>query len=631
MNVKFNFVGDLSEIKTGLEILKGRLGFEIAEDGYTVNITKVGEGLKVSGNESEAEIRYSEKIHFFRALGLLTEHFGENFSIFENPVFKENGIMIDASRNAVMMVESIKDFIEIMAVMGLNMIMLYTEDTYEVSEYPYFGYMRGKYTCDELSECDRYADIFGIEMIPCIQTLGHLTKVLKWNHGLEIKDTDTVLLVGNDDTYKFIENIITAATKPFKSNRIHIGMDEAEDLGLGAYLKKNGYKKGNKIVKEHLAKVMEITNRLGLKPLIWSDAYFTPLSPTGGYYDVSHETMENEKPTVPENLSIVFWDYYHEDYDTYDNMLKMHKMLNAKTFFAGGIWKWGRMTVNYRKTFKSMIPALNACKENGIDSVFATMWGDDGNSVNIYEILYGMQLFAEIGYGYSENTEHLNKRFRTCIGENGEAFLQLDMLDDFGQTENLEANPSDYLLWQDILMGVFDKHIEGVDTVEFYRNVKEKMKENYENSIRYKGIFLYSMHLADVLEIKAGLGVALKNFYDNGDKDGLLKICNEVLPELKMRVVSFKNIFRELWLSTYKPFGFESVDMKIGTLLSRIETTKYRIEQYLTGKIEKIDELEQERLYYWKYGDEKYTDLNVYENRYIKYVNVAYSSNGISD
>ena len=35
--------------------------------------------------------------------------------------------------------------------------MLYTEDTYEVDNEPYFGYMRGRYSADELRELDDYA------------------------------------------------------------------------------------------------------------------------------------------------------------------------------------------------------------------------------------------------------------------------------------------------------------------------------------------------------------------------------------------------------------------------------------------------------------------------------------------
>src|SRR5699024_11564418 len=113
-------------------------------------------------------------------------------------------------------------------------------DTYEVDEYPYFGYMRGRYTQAEMKECDDYARTLGIEMDPCIQTLAHLTEALKWNYAAEIKDTADILLAEEPKTYEFLENIIAAASNPFESNRIHIGMDEAHQLGLGNYLAKNG-------------------------------------------------------------------------------------------------------------------------------------------------------------------------------------------------------------------------------------------------------------------------------------------------------------------------------------------------------------------------------------------------------
>src|SRR5690606_17283416 len=129
-----------------------------------------------------------------------------------------------------------------MALMGLDMLMLYTEDSYDVPEQPYFGYMRSRYSQEEIRQLDDYADLFGIEMIPCIQTLGHLQDVLKWPQFAEFSDDNTTLLVGDERTYEFIEQMIVAASTPVRSKRIHIGMDEAWRLGLGRYLQRNGYK-----------------------------------------------------------------------------------------------------------------------------------------------------------------------------------------------------------------------------------------------------------------------------------------------------------------------------------------------------------------------------------------------------
>ena len=56
------------------------------------------------------------------------------------------GVMLDMSRNAVMTVENVKKYIDNLSKMGFNTLLLYIEDTYEVKNEPYFGYMRGRYT-----------------------------------------------------------------------------------------------------------------------------------------------------------------------------------------------------------------------------------------------------------------------------------------------------------------------------------------------------------------------------------------------------------------------------------------------------------------------------------------------------
>ena len=115
------------------------------------------------------------------------------------------GVMLDCSRNAVMNVPSLKRFIDHLAKMGYNMLQLYTEDTYEIEGEPYFGYLRGRYTVEEMQELDAYAKERGIEMIPCIQTLGHLSRLFRWRRFYEVCDGYDVLLPEDEKTYELID------------------------------------------------------------------------------------------------------------------------------------------------------------------------------------------------------------------------------------------------------------------------------------------------------------------------------------------------------------------------------------------------------------------------------------------
>lgn len=141
--------------------------------------------------------------------------------------------MLDCSRNAVMKPKRLKEFIQLIKKMGYNTLMLYTEDTYEIEDEPLFGYLRGRYTIEELQDIDSYCKDNGVELIPCIQTLAHLGLIFKFGHYASIRDCMDVLLVDEEKTYDLIDKMFQSLSKAFTSKRVHIGMDEAHWLGRG--------------------------------------------------------------------------------------------------------------------------------------------------------------------------------------------------------------------------------------------------------------------------------------------------------------------------------------------------------------------------------------------------------------
>lgn len=62
--------------------------------------------------------------------------------------------------------------------------------------------------------------------MPCIQTLGHMGQTLQWQQYAHLRDNTEVLLPESEATYEFIEKLIQSVASPFRSKRIHIGMDE---------------------------------------------------------------------------------------------------------------------------------------------------------------------------------------------------------------------------------------------------------------------------------------------------------------------------------------------------------------------------------------------------------------------
>lgn len=593
-------IGDTQKLQKGLDYLSEEMELSLSSDGIPVHIYHSSEQdhLTIRYDGAKGEIVYTTKNNFFRQLNLWVLNYkkGKPFEKKETVYFEKTGAMFDVSRNAVLNEAGIKKLLRHMARFGLNLAMLYTEDTYEVEDYPYFGYLRGRYSKEELKSFDDYAYDLGIEMIPCIQTLGHLYQVLQFGTHPEIQDTHEVLLVGEPKTYEFIEHMIAAAAEPFRSNRIHIGMDEAWGVGAGRYKKINEYKNTFEIMNEHIAKVTEITDRLGLEPMMWSDMYFRTGSETGDYYDLKSHVPEEIIEGIP-NVDMVFWDYYHEDEESYLELMQRHLDMKKKVVFAGGIWTWNGMAPNFGKTFVTTKAGLSAAKELGIKDVFATMWGDDGGETSLLTALPGLQYFADLSYRESFDEELADDVSVSHTGLTFEEFGLLRYLDETPGVEenNLEvSHTSKVLLWQDPMLGRYDKGIEKFDLSAHYAELAEKL-EPLTAKANYPEIFVFYHQFAKVLSKRADFGIRLQAAYDEKDKEAL-KERAETAKELTEELGQLRLAHRKLWMTYNKPFGWEILDIRYGGAMTRLRTTADRLQEYLNGEVDRLEELEEKKL-----------------------------------
>ena len=102
--------------------------------------------------------------------------------------------------------------------------------------------------------------------------------------------------------------------------------------------------------------------------------------------------------------------------------------------------------------------------------------------------------------------------------------------------------------------------------------------------------------LCRVLEIKSRVGVEAQRAYKSDNKEILKKIADEVLPELLNRVVDFHESVYVQWVTECKANGYDVLDLRLGGLESRIKTAIKRINLYINGDIDILEELAEERL-----------------------------------
>lgn len=257
-----------------LEEAARELGLPLDMDGRPVWLEPGGKGLRIDPRGDAVQVCYGTRAAAFRALSLLPETLERQDVFLQSPRFTLNGVLVDASRNAVPKPETLYQLIRRCAAMGLNALFLYTEDTIELPDYPYFGYMRGAYTAQEIRKLDDYAARFGVELIPCIQTLAHFTAPMRWRAFDELRDIGDILLLDDDKTDRFLDALIARVRELFGSRRIHVGLDEAHMAGLGRYLDKHGCPDRADLLLRHVERVDAICRRHGFRPMMWSDTFY---------------------------------------------------------------------------------------------------------------------------------------------------------------------------------------------------------------------------------------------------------------------------------------------------------------------------------------------------------------------
>ncbi len=600
--MKLEFIDLQAHLQKGMEAFSQYHGFALGKGGVTVTVKETGNRkLCIEKRGSHVSFLLDRPYQVFRAAALLLERLEEESFYLEEPVcFATCGAMFDGSQaSAIMTVESVKKMLLMLAGMGYNMAMLYCEDTFDLAGEPYWGHMRPRYSQADFREVDDYAHALGIEMIPCIQTLGHLSYPISRYPYNAMSDTSSTLLIGDPRTYDLIDKIICQVSGCFRSRRIHIGLDEAWGLGTGNYLTRHGYTPQTQLMRQHVKRVCEITEKYGLRPMMWDDMFFRAKSANDDYFDTQVTFDDADRAAVPAHMDLIYWDYYHMTTQEYEHYLDAHMSLSPNVVFAGCARNVRTFATHYKKTEITTNAALLACKRKGVRDVFVTVWGDDHRESSTFAVLPGLMLFAEHMYSREPDMAQVRRHLQTCTGVSWDAFMDVDALDAVPEYngENVDFRSlTRAFIWQDVLLGLCDRDIGTVDYPKHYKALRERFFSHMQAHPSFEKFFRFYYHVADTIELKANMGIGLYEAYRHGDRQKLRELAGYVLPELYERMEQLRSAHRDYFFEEYKPIGWEVMDIRYGGALARLDTAMSRLLDFLEGKISKIEELEEPRL-----------------------------------
>jgi len=240
---------------------KKKVVIEPNEEAYTLTVT--AKGVAISGQTAAAVFRGIQTLR--KSLPIVKES-GSQIAlpavvIQDEPRFAYRGMHLDCSRH-FFPVEFVKRFIDLIALHGMNKFHWHITDDqgwrFESKKYPKLtsigGWRSGTvvgrnsgiddgirhggfYTQEECREIVRYAADRHITIIPEIDMPGHMVAALAAypEYGCtggpyEVEHTwgvfADVLCPGKEQTFKFVEDVLSEVIDVFPSEYIHIGGDE---------------------------------------------------------------------------------------------------------------------------------------------------------------------------------------------------------------------------------------------------------------------------------------------------------------------------------------------------------------------------------------------------------------------
>ena len=563
------------------------IGFSFPEATKYIPCAK---GLKVRVQNGAVSVEYATVRDLARA-GLIVKANGldADYEIEETNEFKDVCLMVDCSRNAVKNIQTVKKLIRNLAIIGYTSLMLYTEDTYEVENEPMFGYLRGRYTKAEMQELNAYANEWGIELIPCIQTLAHLNQLMRYKYShFKCFDCGDILLVGEERTYELIENMFKTLAECYTSKRIHIGMDEAWLLGRGNYLEKNGLVPRFEILCSHLQKICEIAKKYGKQPMIWSDMFWRIAYADKNCRDENGKVVIPQEilAKIPKEVTLCHWDYHHLKADEFGELLEIHKQFKNEVWFAGGTAECNRGFIPHL-TYSTKIAsaAIEEAKKFKIESLVETIWGDNGGECSLFATLPAIMHYSYNARGISG--ERLEKEFKALTGYDYNEYMRLEEAQTFGQYTEDIGNPAKYGLYNDVFLGYVDAVINSEDKKYFE---KAKQAISHLRNGQYDYVFETAYDLNEILQLKYDMGIRLRKAYREKDK-AELKSCADDMQKIIVLLEKFIISYRKQWLIENKPNGLEVQEIRLGGLKERLTGCRERVIAYINGEIDSIPEL----------------------------------------
>lgn len=296
--------------------------------------------------------------------------------IADEPMFANRGYMLDVTRGRVPTMDSLKALADRLALYKINQLQLYIETSFRFDGLEEIWSQTDPITPEDILELDRYCNMRGIELVPCIATFGHLYDLLRSQSFSKYSEMDTeigepftwyhrmryhIINATDPESFKLITGILDQYLPLFRTNKINICCDETFDLGKGKSATAAEQLSYGELYLSYVNRLAEYLQDKGKDVMIWADIV------------QNHPEYLDKLNT---QVTCLNWYYY---YGAKEQSVKILYDSGLKQYVCPSVSGFSRMVNAYDMSFTNLREMARLGFKYHADGFLNTDWGDSGH------------------------------------------------------------------------------------------------------------------------------------------------------------------------------------------------------------------------------------------------------------
>ena len=413
-----------------------------AREAYRLVVRR--RGVEISAPTADG-IRYA-----LQTICQLTSRSGRipALDIVDQPDFLDRGIMLDVSRGKVPTRATLEALVDLCSRLRLNVLMLYIEHTFDFRRHPEIGKGTSPLDAETMLELDAYAADRGVELIPCLQSLGHMEQLLSIDRYAHLAESDRNWSVSpsHPGTYSLLAELYDEFLPLFGSSRFNANCDEPFDLGRGQSASRAPRKSPGALFVDHVNRLERLASTHDKRLMIWAD--------------FAHQHPDQLSRLNPEVVLLDWW--YEASFDA-DRIRKLRRK-GFEVWACPGTSSWNCLFPRAQNSQENISRWADAGRRHRATGLLNTDWGDFGHYNALGVSLHSYAWGAQQAWSGDADAKRFDRAFgRQVFGENstrlGQLYRRLGAIHDAG-FRVANGSPLQYLYFDALGRSFFLQHAQ---------------------------------------------------------------------------------------------------------------------------------------------------------------------------